>query len=111
MGCIKTVAAGLSVALAVLVTGVIRPAAGASTQPDRPYRLLYRSVAGSEPLQSVFVIVSPDGYPSVTTFAKLEWMIEHAVIGPATLRWEPSDMRSGTPEPLDSPEAVKSLAS
>jgi len=55
------------------------------TQPARPYRLVLRSVTGSQPPESVFVLVSPDGYPSVSTPSRLRWMIEYAVTAPATL--------------------------
>lgn len=107
--------AKLSAAVLLLTIGswTLSAASGSdspATQPDRPFRLFLRSVNGSQPSESVFVIVSPDGYPCVTTFSRLRTMIVHTVAGPATLIWEGSDVSTG-PAPLDKAADEESLAS
>ena len=79
-----------------------------ATQPAATYRLTRQTVAGTAPMQWVFIIVTPEGYPWVGTAEKLRWMIEQAVPAGATLEWNVGCKRIGG-EPLDTVQELDAL--
>lgn len=79
------------------------------TQQARNYRLVRQAVAGMQPLQWVFVVVTPEGYVWVSTHEKLQWSVEQAVPAKATLEWAPGCKRMGG-EPLESAQELEALA-
>ena len=86
----------------------LRDHPAASTRPAATYRLTRQTVAGLAPMQWVFIIVTPEGYPWVGTDEQLRPMIEKAVPANATLEWVSGCKRVGG-EPLDTAEALDAL--
>jgi hypothetical protein len=79
-----------------------------STRPSANYRLTRQTVAGLTPMQWAFIIVTPEGYPWVSTEDELRSTIEKAVPTQATLEWAPGCKRVGG-EPLETVEELESL--
>ena len=66
--------------------------------PPKIYRLVASVVDGSDPVQWVLVIITPEGYAWVTTPEALHRSVEHRVPEGATLQWVPQDTaRAGDP--------------
>ena len=97
------------IALLLLLTAHPRTVRSApSTQPSTKYRLTRQGVAGLTSPQFVFIIVTPEDYPWVATYEKLQWMVEKAVPAGGTLDWNPGCERIGG-EPLETAEEVDGL--
>jgi hypothetical protein len=79
-----------------------------STRQSANCRLTRQTVAGLTPMQWVFIIVTPEGYPWVSTDDELRSTIEKAVPAEATLEWAPGCKRVGG-EPLETAKELESL--
>jgi hypothetical protein len=110
----KRLAAPMSVAVLLLVAGVALEAiaaddAPAAAPPPPKYRLVRQPVHGTEPRQWVFVVITPAGFPGVTTPEALEEYVELVVPEHATLEWSPGCCRIGG-EPMGEAGELKAFA-